>query len=66
MTLNKIQRQMLEDKVVQELDRTKILTGTSSPALAPEFIGQNYIDITAKVAYISVGLTSADWRQISI
>ena len=42
-----------------------ILTGTSSPAIEPDFIGQMYINTTAGTIYQSKGVTSSDWKQTS-
>lgn len=42
-----------------------ILTGTSSPSIEPDFLGQMYINTTAGTIYQSKGLTSSDWKQTS-
>lgn len=40
---------------------------TSSPVgtLTPQFLGQTAVDSVADQAYIAVGLTSADWKQVT-
>ena len=39
-----------------------VKTGTVAPSTAPDFIGQDYLDTTAKKAYKSFGVaSSADW-----
>ena len=42
-----------------------VLTGTSAPAINPDFIGQFFVDTTGKNAYIAIGSTSGDWVQIN-
>lgn len=43
------------------------IQGDGSPvgAVAPLFVGQDYVDVTAGEAYTAVGETSADWKQIT-
>jgi hypothetical protein len=36
-------------------------TGTGTPSLTPDYIGQEYIDTTNKKVYKACGLTSSDW-----
>lgn len=43
-----------------------ILTGTAAPAVAPDFIGQFFIDTTNGVTYQAKGITNAaDWKATS-
>ena len=42
------------------------LFGTAAPAVAPDFIGQFFIDTTAGVTYQAKGITNAaDWKATS-
>lgn len=42
------------------------LLGTAAPAVAPDFIGQFFIDTTAGVTYQAKGITNAaDWKATS-
>lgn len=45
-----------------------IIIGEVAPIISAEFIGQQYIDIINKIAYISVsvGKANEDWKQITI
>lgn len=43
-----------------------IVRGNSAPAIIPDFVGQEYIDETNKVAYKAVGNNAvSDWKQIT-
>ena len=43
-----------------------ILTGTAAPAIAPDFVGQIYVNTTGGVTYMAKGIASAaDWKQTS-
>lgn len=43
-----------------------ILFGTAAPSVAPDFIGQFFIDTTAGVTYQAKGITNAaDWKATS-
>lgn len=47
-------------------ENAMILCRTTSPDVAPAFIGQEWIDTTNKVAYKAFGTSAAtDWKQIS-
>jgi len=39
------------------------LTGTTTPSVTPNYIGQEYIDTTNKIAYKACGLAASDWKQ---
>lgn len=41
--------------------------GTASPvgAITPDAIGQTFVDTAARVGYIAVGLTNADWLVVT-
>lgn len=41
------------------------VTGESAPASAPYFIGQEYIDTSAKAAYKACGTDIGDWKPIT-
>lgn len=42
------------------------LFGTAAPAITPDFIGQEFVDTTARVSYKAVGITNAaDWKATS-
>lgn len=41
-----------------------IVTGTSAPSAAPDFIGQQYINTTGLTTYVAVGVAQvSDWKQ---
>lgn len=42
-------------------------TGTAAPngSVVPAMVGDIYVDTTAKIGYMAVGLTNADWKQIT-
>lgn len=41
-----------------------VLSGTTAPTIAPDHIGQHYINTTEKSEYVSVGVGSiSDWRK---
>ena len=43
-----------------------ILTGTAAPAIAPDFVGQIFVNTTGGVTYMAIGIASAaDWKQTS-
>lgn len=43
-----------------------IVRGNSAPSIIPDFVGQEYIDETNKVAYKAVGNNAvSDWKQIT-
>ena len=44
-----------------------ILTGTATPveAVTPVVVGQVFVDTTAKKVYVAVGLTHADWVEVT-
>ena len=43
-----------------------VLTGTAAPSVAPDFIGQKFIDTTNKHVYIAIGTTdSGDWENMN-
>ena len=43
-----------------------VVTGTASPAIVPDFLGQKFINSTGKISYESMGTSSsADWKQTS-
>lgn len=42
------------------------MSGTAVPSAAPNNVGQIFIDTVGRQAYIAVGLTSGDWKQITI
>ena len=43
-----------------------ILTGTAAPAIAPDFVGQVFVNTTGGVTYTAKGIASAaDWKQTS-
>lgn len=43
-----------------------ILTGTAAPAVAPDFVGQVFVNTTGGVTYMAKGIASAaDWKQTS-
>ena len=43
-----------------------ILTGTAAPAIAPDFVGQIFVNTTGGVTYMAKGIASAaDWKQTS-
>lgn len=43
-----------------------ILTGTAAPAIAPDFVGQTFVNTTGGVTYMAKGIASAaDWKQTS-
>lgn len=52
------------------LEAVTPLTGTVAPAVNANYIGQIYVDITAKTAYMAVALASVtpanDWKQITL
>lgn len=42
-----------------------ILTGTTAPSTAPDFVGQQYIDTTNKNVYLAVGNSAlSDWKLL--
>jgi len=42
-----------------------IITGAGAPSVAPEHVGQHYIDMAAGDHYLAVGTTSAsDWKKV--
>lgn len=42
-----------------------VKTGSGAPATAPDFIGQEYIDTSAKAAYKACGTDIGDWKPIT-
>ena len=43
-----------------------ILTGSGAPSVAPDFVGQLYIDSTNKHVYVSVATSdSGDWENVN-
>ena len=40
-------------------------TGTAGPAIVPSFIGQMFIDTSAKKAYIACGAAAEDWKEVT-
>lgn len=42
-----------------------IRTGAAVPTFIPNHIGQIFVNTTSKIAYIAVGLTASDWKQIT-
>lgn len=56
-------------RVQRVLDILTPLTGTTAPAIQAEFIGQTYVDTTAKKCYMSVAIDSAtpanDWKEVT-
>lgn len=55
------------DKKIQYENLMQPLSGSGSPGVTPDFIGQRYIDTTGNREYFAVGTsTSADWRKVAI